>query len=251
MLINYAGSIVLSTVDWPGKAVSMIFLRGCPLRCPYCINAEMRIGEDYRDIDLYDILDPKSIDFISGIVISGGEPLMQPEVVKLLAQQAHEIDLEVAIETSGYYPEVLEDLLWSIDTVFLDIKEVFGNERYVDATQVLGTWPKVFKSLELCLQRGIPFETRTTVFRLPGYKLPTKIELKEIKDTIQILVNAYPQSRYIGQKIQTGILPEDFYGAGKKATKGKPKITSRGKKGISNKVRKVPKSIHKNVQKAQ
>jgi len=216
MLMNYAGRVPLSTVDWPGKAVTTIFLNGCPLRCPYCINAEMRTAESWQDIDLFDILDPYSVGLINGIVISGGEPLMQEAAVRLLAHQAHEIDIEVAVETSGYYPEALEEVLWNLDAVFIDMKEVFTHEAYTRATQVLGVWPRVFKSLELLMRTGTPFQARTTVFDLPGYILPTSEELEEIIVTLKIMSKAYPQNRYMGFKLQQGILPESYYGIKKR-----------------------------------
>jgi len=37
--------VPLSTVDWPGKAAMVVFLRGCPLRCPHCHNRSLQLGE--------------------------------------------------------------------------------------------------------------------------------------------------------------------------------------------------------------
>ena len=53
MKVNFGGIVPLSTVDWPGRAAMVVFLRGCPLRCPHCHNSRLREGE--RLLDLHDI----------------------------------------------------------------------------------------------------------------------------------------------------------------------------------------------------
>jgi len=39
--------VPLSTVDWPGKAAMVVFLQGCPLRCPHCQNRRLQSGERF------------------------------------------------------------------------------------------------------------------------------------------------------------------------------------------------------------
>ncbi|MGV8174157.1 MAG: radical SAM protein [Methanothrix sp.] len=45
--VNLGGIVPLSTVDWPGRAATVVFLRGCPLRCPHCQNPRLQSGERY------------------------------------------------------------------------------------------------------------------------------------------------------------------------------------------------------------
>ena len=49
--VNFGGFVSLSTIDWRGKAVCTVFLRGCPLRCSYCQNEAIQTGEDYRELE--------------------------------------------------------------------------------------------------------------------------------------------------------------------------------------------------------
>jgi len=53
MKVNFGGIIPLSTVDWPGRAAMVVFLRGCPLRCPHCQNRQLQEGE--RLVAFHDI----------------------------------------------------------------------------------------------------------------------------------------------------------------------------------------------------
>lgn len=58
-----------------------------------------------------------------GVTFSGGEPLLWPDMIKLLAGQCRKEGIHTAIETSGYGPggQVLETLE-NIDLVLLDLK---------------------------------------------------------------------------------------------------------------------------------
>jgi len=47
MLVNFGGIVPLSTVDWLGRAAMVVFLRGCPLRCPHCHNQRLQTGERF------------------------------------------------------------------------------------------------------------------------------------------------------------------------------------------------------------
>lgn len=128
MLLNYAGVIPISTVDWQGRSVATIFLRGCPLNCEYCQNREYLTGENYVDIEEVkgEILQSKP--FISGVVFSGGEPLMQHHAVHKLAKFAKSHGLLVGIHTNGCYQEEAMDLILNnvVDKFFIDLKAPFS-----------------------------------------------------------------------------------------------------------------------------
>lgn len=157
MKADLGGVVPLSTVDWPGMAVTTIFLRGCPRSCWYCHNKELIKPGKPEEVKLKDLINPKCI---SGVVISGGEPLMQPQAVSFIAIYAHDRGLKVGLETSGYYPEYLSECLGLglIDKVFLDIKETPGRVKSVDERGV--------DSLRACAMAGVPTEVRITTF--PG-----------------------------------------------------------------------------------
>lgn len=165
MKLNFGGMIPISTVDWCGRSVSVIFFNGCPLRCLYCQNYRLIDGNNQVELEEIEKKIIGSESFISAVVFSGGEPLMQYGALEHLAGFTKERGLLVGIETNGYYPGRLSRLIEKklIDRLFLDIKAPAHSGKYKIITGGVedAGW-RVFKSLELL---GVPFEVRTTVFR--------------------------------------------------------------------------------------
>jgi len=166
--VNLGGMVPLSTVDWVGVAAIVVFLRGCPLRCPHCHNWHLQKGESFEDFSTVKSEIKKAALFVSALVLSGGEPLMQPKAARSLALFAHGLGLKVGVESCGYYPARLTDLAESglVDKVFLDVKAPLKDPDYARATGREGVAPRTRKCLDFCIQSGVPFEARTTVF--PG-----------------------------------------------------------------------------------
>lgn len=106
MQANLAGIIDLSTIDWYGHSSLVIFLRGCPLHCPNCINDEYRSGESMVDMNEISSRLVRAVPFAGHVVLSGGEPLAQPEVCTEIIRRAHSLGLQVGVETSGCLPIV-------------------------------------------------------------------------------------------------------------------------------------------------
>jgi len=122
--VNFGGFVGLSTVDWPGRSVCTIFLRGCPLRCSYCHNLSIQAGREFLDIGEVMEMVESAGPLISGVVISGGEPTLQADAVIELARRIKGLGLAVGIQTNGYFPATLERLFSDrlLDRVALDYK---------------------------------------------------------------------------------------------------------------------------------
>jgi len=122
--VNYGGFIPLSTVDWRGRSVCTVFLRGCPLRCSYCQNEAIQAGEDFRTIDEIIRMIEGSAKFISGVVFSGGEPTSQKDALIELAGRVKKMRLAVGIHTNGFFPATLAALIEKrlVDKIALDYK---------------------------------------------------------------------------------------------------------------------------------
>ena len=86
--MNICGLQKLSMVDYPGKLAATVFTGGCNLRCPFCHNALLvtRLNESPR-LDTDEVLaflrSRRSL--LDAVVLSGGEPLLQPGAADFLA----------------------------------------------------------------------------------------------------------------------------------------------------------------------
>lgn len=127
--------------DGPGIR-TIVFLKGCPLRCPWCANPESQhsviehmgaevVGKLVTVNEVIDVVKRDSAFYKrsgGGMTLSGGEPLMQPCFSSKLVDEAKNLGINVTIETSGYQRW---DLLWKviekIDVVLLDIKTMDSN----------------------------------------------------------------------------------------------------------------------------
>lgn len=160
--INLGGFTPVSTVDWSHRVSFVIFLTGCPFRCPYCQNYELletrklsSSEEILKELD-------EAKDFIDGVVFSGGEPTERIEVLEYLVEEVRRRDLSVAIQTNGFYPENLRRILRSVDCIMMDVKTV--PEKYDGLVNRDGAIERVERSLEI-LGDAEEVEIRTTVFR--------------------------------------------------------------------------------------
>ena len=127
--------------DGPGIR-TIIFLKGCPLRCTWCCNPEgqewqpetMVVGGKSklvgRDVTVREVMDEILRDRVyynrsgnGGVTLSGGECLWQPDFALALLKTAKEYGVTTAIETTGYAEiDVIRRLLPYVDTVLMDIK---------------------------------------------------------------------------------------------------------------------------------
>ncbi len=151
--INFGGFVSLSTIDWRGKSVCTVFLRGCPLRCSYCQNEEIQSGEDWREIhEIFEMISTSS-PFISGVIFSGGEPTMQKEGLIALAHYVKKLHLAVGIQTNGFFPDTLESLLSQnlADKIAIDYKTTW--EGYSGMTG--GYYPHVKENYEKNVLKSI------------------------------------------------------------------------------------------------
>ena len=84
-------------VDFPEHIACAVFLIGCNLRCPYCYNKDLVLINENSQKDDFSTLDDvfnhlelrKNV--LSGITISGGEPLLHP-ATPLIIKYAKNLD---------------------------------------------------------------------------------------------------------------------------------------------------------------
>lgn len=122
--------------DGPGIR-TIVFLKGCPLHCPWCANPEsqspkMEMMGEYNVgnmVTVEEVLKTVSRDKVfykgssGGMTLSGGEPLMQPDFAAALVSEAQKNDIHVAIETTGLQKwHLFWKVIKNVDLILLDIK---------------------------------------------------------------------------------------------------------------------------------
>ncbi len=89
-----------------GRPATFVRLTGCPLRCQYCDTAYAFHGGDWQTLDA--IMDAVAAGGNHLVVVTGGEPLAQTEVLPLLSRLC-DAGYEVFLETSGALPVAAVD----------------------------------------------------------------------------------------------------------------------------------------------
>lgn len=133
--------------DGPGIR-TIVFLKGCPLRCKWCCNPE---GQEFkiqemnfaggiktvgRDVTVAEILAevkkdmPYYVRSGGGLTLSGGECMAQPEFATALLCAAKNAGISTAIETTAFADwNVIKEFLKVTDHILMDIKNI-DNEKH-------------------------------------------------------------------------------------------------------------------------
>lgn len=159
--MRIASIIDVSTVDVPGIPVTVLFTAGCNFDCPYCQNAQIIPLSSGSEMPIEAIVGKTRGSLSSGFCVSGGEPTIHQDLPELLGELKRVRGGHVNLNTQGSVPEVLEECLPHVDSVWFDIKA--APERY---QQVIRThknpWDAVHKSIEMVMSSGVVFWPRTT-----------------------------------------------------------------------------------------
>lgn len=151
-----------STIDFPGKLATVIFTRGCNFRCPYCHNGQLWFdGPTLPLEELFSFFDRRRGQ-VDGLVISGGEPTLQPDLLDFL-ERARTYPLALKLDTNGSNDSRLAEILdrGLVDFVAMDLKHIF--DRYRLATGCAVNMDRIRRSMDLLLRSSIDYEFRTTV----------------------------------------------------------------------------------------
>lgn len=122
---------------------TIVFLKGCALRCRWCCNPESQsfdietmmvngkpktIG---REVTVREVMETVRRDMPyygrsgGGLTLSGGESLLQPEFATALLRAAKDMGITTAMESMGFAKfDVIKGLLPYLDTYLMDIKHM-------------------------------------------------------------------------------------------------------------------------------
>ncbi len=197
-----------SLIDYPGRVSSVIFCAGCNFDCPYCHNPDLVSGQSacpnsMETRALYDFLDQRR-NFLDGVVVSGGEPTLQPDLIDL-CRQIKDLGLSLKLDTNGSRPGVLQYLIAEnlVDYVAMDLKT--DPVLYRSSIKPDCRPESILASIELIMACGVDYEFRTTCVK-------PIVSLQAIKNILALIQGA---KLYALQRFRSGhVLHPEFFQKG-------------------------------------
>ncbi|NLV73343.1 MAG: anaerobic ribonucleoside-triphosphate reductase activating protein [Chloroflexi bacterium] len=200
--MKIAGIQRVSLLDYPGRVAATLFVAGCNLNCGFCYNRWMidadAVTESLTVASLLSWLATRR-DKLQGICITGGEPLMHPQLPDLIGA-IRALGFDIKLDTNGTWPKRLQNLIQAkqLNYIALDLKAPL-DARYAQVSGGYDVSAKVIHTLAVLRASGVPYELRTTV--CPGLG---KAELGAIAEAVQ------PEERWYLQPFRAveGVIPE-------------------------------------------
>lgn len=157
----------MTLLDYPGKVACTVFLGGCDFHCPFCHNGALVDGLVPAELDDGELLTflKKRRGLLDGVCVTGGEPLLRPNLEQLLCA-IKELGFLVKLDTNGNHPGRLKELVERglVDYVAMDVKN--SPARYARTAGVPGLdLGAVRASVAFLLSGAVDYEFRTTVVK--------------------------------------------------------------------------------------
>ncbi len=209
--MKIVGFIPESFVDFPGKICSTLFVSGCNLSCPWCINPDLVLNRIQKNYKLDYILKRihslnNSFSMINSITITGGECTLYPDLPEL-CQALKKEGYKVKVDTNGTNPMMLIELIFTglVDYIAMDVKHLPSQyEKVVGRNLTPLERFNIVESILLLKENLVPYEFRTTV--IPGVHTVEVIkEMSEfLKDSeLWYLQNFFSGKKYLDSKYES------------------------------------------------
>jgi len=187
-----------SLLDYPDTLSAIIWTVDCNLHCPFCYNPQLVLGEAdlIPEEEIFSFLDKRKT-VLEGLVISGGEPLLQEDLEEFI-RKVKQMGYLVKIDTNGTCPQQLRHLLEQhlVDYVAMDVKA--PREKYPKLSGVQGHIQAIQESISIIKNHAPRYEFRTTV-------IPHLLSKEDIVDIAEWLQGA--EQYYLQQfKSETTLL---------------------------------------------
>ena len=153
-----------SLLDFPNMISAIVFTKGCNFACDYCHNPELfNSGVEHSTSEFFEFLNTRK-GKLDGVVITGGEPCLQPDLMDFI-KQIKQMGFLVKLDTNGSFPDIIQKLLNKnlLDYIAMDIKAPI--EKYNAVSNSTISTDKIITSINLIMNSGIDYEFRTTVVK--------------------------------------------------------------------------------------
>lgn len=147
----------------PFTFVQWLATYGCNFRCPYCeASAGVPHPQELTTAEVRAFFDDLVHLGVKRLLISGGEPLTRPDIVELMGY-AHHRGLQLGLVSNGYLVEEMwPDLKrFRFFLFFTSLDRSAGGHDAVRGHP--GAWRRVFNSLRLMQENGVPVRIVNTL----------------------------------------------------------------------------------------
>ena len=203
--MEFKGINKLSLLDYPGKVAAILYVDVCNFCCEYCHNWNTLIApKDNTDIFFDDIISflKKRVGVLDGVVISGGEPTLMPDLESKISK-IKELGYAIKLDTNGSNPVVVDALISKglIDYVAMDIKSSLDDyHRFAKSQDLISN---VKRTVDLLKENKVDYEFRITL--IDEYH-----SIKEINKIAELLKGA--KRLYLQQfKVSDGVLNKNLH----------------------------------------
>ena len=206
--MEISGLIKNSFVDYPKNIACVVFTAGCNMNCWYCHNHDLIsetkgvVSEEY----VFDLLNERS-KFLDGVVITGGEPTMQPDLKDFIIK-IKSLGYKVKLDTNGTNLNVVKDLVENnlLDYIAMDVKAPYAKYSSITTVPNLQTIKDCVEYIKSC---GVDYEFRTTF--APNLTSEDIVELVEnIGNVKNYALQQYKKPEHILKEILAPHLPSEL-----------------------------------------
>lgn len=160
----------MSEAGFPDILSPVIFVKGCNMRCPYCMNCKLvtgqKNGQPIEPINLNKVIKEIKKDDNDCVLISGGEPCDYPQLNELI-EFLNKKGLGVLLSTNASCPYIVSKLITNnkIEFIAVDIKTGFDNaEKWQQVSSDPYIMAKVLETIDVISYSNIKHEFRTTLY---------------------------------------------------------------------------------------
>lgn len=166
--MKISGLQKLTLLDFPDVVSCIVFTKGCNLRCPFCHNSSLvvdsKLTPEIDEEEVFSYLNKRK-NILDGVVISGGEPLLQKDIKDFIVK-VKTLGYKVKLDTNGVNSKLLSELIDEklVDYVAMDIKNTF--DKYDMTTGKSNSRiDNIKESIRILKKEKVLYEFRTTIVK--------------------------------------------------------------------------------------
>jgi pyruvate formate lyase activating enzyme len=183
--MDFYGLQKVTLLDYPNEVAATLFTFGCNMCCSFCHNPELVIDQYKNSPKKYSL--DETISFLkkrkeklTGVCISGGEPLIHNEIVDVI-REIKNLGFKVKVDTNGSNPSLLKKI--DVDYVAMDIKTSLDRYKLVDFAGSGDIKELIKESIDFLINSDMNYEFRTTAF-------PEIFSVDDLKEILKIIKGA-------------------------------------------------------------